>query len=313
MKKSLGLLVLTLGLLSSCTTLTKTARTASTTTSLQSTTVADLKVADERITYTMAPSKEIRRGGLSNIKQAAEQEALTKNGNADVLLEPQYVISKRKGLFGSKITSITVSGRPAYYTNFRVLSDSVWTNPVFRGINPVYYSKTESRHKVKKQATSGYRSKGLAKYVTFAGLHGTTECDYGYDSYDSECLWASALLSVGYQFNPYVYLGAGTGALYYEKTDAVFVPVFGHLRFNLSKKRNTLFLDSKLGYSPVIIGNDSFDEGMFGAFAIGYSFGNLDLAWQTTFQSFCGESSRSYKNEADFETSCVGLSLGFRF
>lgn len=312
MKKSLGLLVLTLGLLSSCTTLTKTARTASTTTSLQSATVADLKVADERITYTMAPSKEIRRGGLSNIKQAAEQEALTKNGNADVLLEPQYVISKRKGLFGSKVTSITVSGRPAYYTNFRALDDSVWSNPVFRGIKTVSYPKAESRHKVKKQAASGYRGKGFAKYVTIAGLHGTTECDFGYDSDDSECLWASALFSVGYQFNPYVYFGAGAGALFYEDAEDMFVPLFGHLRFNLSKKRNTIFIDTKIGYSPVTI-DDSFEGDMFGAFSIGYSFGNFDIAWQTTFQTFYGESSRSYKNEADYEASCVGLSLGFRF
>jgi hypothetical protein len=69
-------------LLSSCITTVKTARTAETSSSIKNATVADLKVTDHRITYTMTPSKEIQRAGLNNVKQAALQEALTKNGNA---------------------------------------------------------------------------------------------------------------------------------------------------------------------------------------------------------------------------------------
>lgn len=118
--------------IASCTTITKTSATADMPTSLYSATVASLKVAPERITYTMQPSRSIRRGGLSNIKRAVENEALTQNGNADVLVEPEYIISKRKGLFGSKVTSITVTGRPAKYTDFHSLNDSVWCNPIFR-------------------------------------------------------------------------------------------------------------------------------------------------------------------------------------
>ena len=79
-------------LLSSCDTLTKTAGTADIASAQYNATAADLKVAD-RISYTMEPSKAIQRGGMSNIKQAAENEALKKNGgNADILLEPQFVI-----------------------------------------------------------------------------------------------------------------------------------------------------------------------------------------------------------------------------
>lgn len=71
------------------------------------------------------------------MKQAAIQEALSANGNADLLLEPQFVISHKKGPFGifiNKVTSITVTGRPATYTNFRSMDDGVWTDPVFRGV-----------------------------------------------------------------------------------------------------------------------------------------------------------------------------------
>ncbi len=95
-------------------------------------TVADLEVSPQRVVYTLTPSREIRAGGLENCKQAALQEALTKNGNADLMVEPQFVISHKKYLFRSKVTSVIVSGHPAKYVNFRSMPDSVWCNPVFR-------------------------------------------------------------------------------------------------------------------------------------------------------------------------------------
>ena len=135
MKKYLFLAVAAF-MAASCTTTTKTARTESVPYAMYNATVADLKVAPQRISYTMSPSKEIVKGGIGNVKQAVIQEALNANGNADMLLEPQFVISHKKGPFGwliNKVTSITVSGRPATYKNFRSMSDDVWTDPVFRG------------------------------------------------------------------------------------------------------------------------------------------------------------------------------------
>ena len=120
-------------LAASCTTITKTAKTVDTPSSLLSATVADLEVSPERITYTMHPSIEIRRGGIANIRQAAEQEALIKHGNADVLVDTEYSITQTNYLIFKQIESITVSGRPAKYTNFHSLNDSVWCNPTFRG------------------------------------------------------------------------------------------------------------------------------------------------------------------------------------
>lgn len=117
----------------SCTTVTKTAKTLDSPASLLSATVAELEVSPERVTYTMTPSKEIRRGGLANVKQAAEQEVLAKYGNADVLVDAEYVISQTSYLiFGKKVESITVTGRPARYKNFHSLDDAVWCDPVFR-------------------------------------------------------------------------------------------------------------------------------------------------------------------------------------
>ena len=135
MKKYL-ILVATALLTAACTTTTKTARTESVPYSMYNATVADLDVAPQRITYTLTTTKPIRKGGPANCKNAAIQEALAANGNADLLLEPQFVLNHKKsllGIFVNKITSVTVTGRPATYKNFRSMDDKVWTDPVFRG------------------------------------------------------------------------------------------------------------------------------------------------------------------------------------
>ena len=104
--------------LTSCVTTVKTAKSADAKTQLLSATVADLEVSPVRVTYTMSPSKNVQRAGLSNVKQAAVQECLIKNGNADVLVDVEYVIEQEKLLFGKRINSITVSGHPAKYKGY---------------------------------------------------------------------------------------------------------------------------------------------------------------------------------------------------
>ena len=134
MKKVLFFAVVAL-MATSCTTITKTARTESVPYSMYNATIADLEVTSPRISYTMTPTRKIRRGGFENVKQAVINEALNANGNADLLLEPQFVIACKKGPWGifiNRVTSITVSGRPAIYKNFRSMDDSVWTNRFFR-------------------------------------------------------------------------------------------------------------------------------------------------------------------------------------
>lgn len=316
MKKGFGLFFLFAILLSSCQTVTKTARTADISSSLHSVAVADLEVADQRVTHTMTPSKEIRRGGLDNIKQAVEYEALTKHGNADVLLEPQYVISKKRTLFGSKITSISVSGRPAYYKNFRTLNDSVWSNPVFRGVKVAKRSGFRKRSYAVESTNSvqSYRSKGFAGYVTpFIG-HGMIdiEADHGDVSGTQETFTMAALLSGGYQLNSYLYLGIGAGIDYEFDGGEVYIPFFVNPRLYFSKKKKALFYDLKIGYSI----NTEDDGGLFAGWALGYSFGKMDLAFQLLHYERVGEyeyRSGWYEDDCDIIFNQVGLSLGIKF
>ena len=94
-------------------------------------TVADLDVSNERISFTFVPSKEVRRGGNKNVIKAAILEALRVNGGGDMLVDLDYItISKApfwSYLFGiSPIREVTVSGYPATYKNFHNLGDTIW-------------------------------------------------------------------------------------------------------------------------------------------------------------------------------------------
>lgn len=134
MKKYLFLAAVAVMAITSCTTTTKTAKTTDMPADVLSATVADLEVSPNRISYTMTPSKEVQRAGLGNVKRAAIMEALQANDkNADILVEPEFVISMKNNFFTKKVTSVTVTGRPAKYKGYRSLGDDVWCNSVFRG------------------------------------------------------------------------------------------------------------------------------------------------------------------------------------
>ena len=81
---------------------------------------ADLDVAPAKITYFMMPSNSVAIGGYDNVVATAVREALLANGDADVMigLETQVKYSS-----DGAIESITVSGYPAKYTNFRSPGD----------------------------------------------------------------------------------------------------------------------------------------------------------------------------------------------
>lgn len=120
MKKSLiAAMFASAVLLSSCSTIRKSSTSVDVATPVLTETVADLQVNPTRISYTLKPSKAIRKGGEKNVIKAAVAEALKENGNADVMVGMQYEIKKKRGLFGTKIKYVTVTGYPASYANFK--------------------------------------------------------------------------------------------------------------------------------------------------------------------------------------------------
>lgn len=75
-------------------------------------TVADLQVGAQRVSFTFNPTSQDRVSGRDNCINAAVQAFLKANGNADVIVAPEYKCKADN-------SEITVSGYPAFYRNFR--------------------------------------------------------------------------------------------------------------------------------------------------------------------------------------------------
>ena len=81
--------------------------------------IADLDVKG-RVSYRYTPTESDKKGGFKNCAQTAVAALLQQNGNADVLVSPEYK-------YDSKLSYIEVSGRPAFYKNFRTPQQSELT------------------------------------------------------------------------------------------------------------------------------------------------------------------------------------------
>ena len=87
--------------------------------------MADLEVMPNKISFFYIPSNAVAKAGISNVVESAIREALLANGNADVLVgvEKQFKLTNK-----GKVESITVTGYPAYYKNWRVLDEEYILN-----------------------------------------------------------------------------------------------------------------------------------------------------------------------------------------
>lgn len=105
--------------LSSCTTVKNTASTEAVDTKITSMTVADLQVDKEKVSKTVKWNwSPLTSVSVADKKENATGELLLEK-DADVLIEPQYVVNHR-GLFRGG--SVTVTGYPAKYYNFRPMT-----------------------------------------------------------------------------------------------------------------------------------------------------------------------------------------------
>lgn len=109
-------------LLASCSSIKHTSTTIPVSTEVVSQSTADLKVSQQKISYTYKPTAAVRRTHDSGVISTAVAEALKANGNADVLVGFQYEIKKTRNFFGrNKIKYVTVEGYPATYVNINAV------------------------------------------------------------------------------------------------------------------------------------------------------------------------------------------------
>lgn len=119
--KKIILFVSFVACLTSCSTLRKsTATTMDVNTSITSKNAADLVVSDKKISYTYTPNKQDRKAGMRHVISNAVAAALKANGDADILIQKQHEVVYKVYLFGrKKIKTVTVSGYPAVFKNFK--------------------------------------------------------------------------------------------------------------------------------------------------------------------------------------------------
>ncbi|MDO5395691.1 MAG: hypothetical protein Q4F07_06985 [Bacteroidales bacterium] len=105
--------------LTSCTTVSHTAKTEDVETHVYNLTVADMDVSKDKVSKTTSWNWT----PLSTVSVEAQKEKATaellQEKKADVLVEPQYTV-KRRGLFRGG--EVTVTGYPATYRNFRPMT-----------------------------------------------------------------------------------------------------------------------------------------------------------------------------------------------
>lgn len=120
MKKIMILAVLAL-LCSSCAVHKATvSSTAVYSPAIETTTVATLDVAANKISYLYTPTKtDAKSLSEKQLVKNAIYMALKDNGNADELVEVNYFVSLKRGFFGKKVKNIAVTGYPATYKDFR--------------------------------------------------------------------------------------------------------------------------------------------------------------------------------------------------
>ncbi len=140
MKKLLAVMVVAACvMLSSCSMTKKTATNRQVNAPIVAAAVADLTITGNKISYTYTPPKGVWKAGVDNCINAAVSEALQNAGQgADVLAEMQYtlVVKGGGGLLGGnsgKVKSVTVTGYPARYKNFRPASSETLNSALSTG------------------------------------------------------------------------------------------------------------------------------------------------------------------------------------
>lgn len=97
--------------MTSCKTSVWTATQVPVANAISTNSIANLNVGN-RVTYTYYTTAKDRKGGVKNCKNAAIAALLKENGNADVIVAPEFN-------YDNTLSYMTVTGRPASYSNFQ--------------------------------------------------------------------------------------------------------------------------------------------------------------------------------------------------
>ena len=157
-----------------------------------------------------------------------------------------------------------------------------------------------------KRGYKGFIDFGYAQNI---GLNGVANEISGYDS--NKIYWST---SHGYQFNPYVFVGAGVSLDCYTAKTWCTIPIFANVRVTPLVSKITPFIDVKGGYNFV-----GYMKGVYFAPSIGCRFGltrkvglNVGLGYVLQ-QNYANHYQWDPLNKVEDQTFNHGLSFYFGF
>jgi len=140
-------------------------------------------------------------------------------------------------------------------------------------------------------------------YDPQTGIKGFVESGYtigvGKDHEGRIPLWAT----IGYQFNPYLFIGVGTGENYFHDSKQYGIPVYGDIRAYLPVSWVGPFIDAKIGASMADV------KGFYIRPSAGCRFGatnNTALILSIGYE-------HQHINESDLDLGGIVLNVGFEF
>lgn len=274
-------------------------------------TVAELEVEQTAASADTTWEKRIFDNSISKKAQTDNLVAsLLRAYNADILLEPKVEHSMDGNVF-SATHKLKVSGYPARYGKFRTA-----TTEDIEVINKATKKPVASNIVI----ANGYRMKypGLSaadaqnleiakavkkkpKYERRKGYRMEIGTGYNFEM-DDDATFVFDLYTVqGYQFNPYLFLGAGFGYTYEDYhssyTDGYhYLDYFANLKAYMSKRAVAPFFDLRLGGTSEI----GEDTGFYAGIGLGLAFACFELSFKYCWNSLA-------------EIDMLGFSLAFSF
>jgi len=284
------------------------------------TAVANLDVSKTRISYTYVPSKaDSKRLSEAQLIDNAIYMALKENGNADVLVKVNYYITRKT--FPKRIQSISLSGYPAKYVDFRQPSKADYENfkkmpqtaaDLRIGNSDAAEKSTENRPKSTPARRilpqKGYASKTLGTPTDRFSYMGLLDVGYsvGVGEYSTDRIEVTT--THGCTITPYAYVGIGAGINYYYDEESLSIPVFADLRgFPLQGKIKP-YVGLRIGYSFVDL------EGLYCAPSVGIQVKKFDFSigysiQKNTYEYYQG---KHYYEEAE-KYGAVTFRIGIKF
>ncbi len=147
--------------------------------------------------------------------------------------------------------------------------------------------------------SDGYRGFVDLGYSVGVGTYGTGRVEFA--------------TSHGYQFGGHLYAGVGTGINYYNEADVFSVPVFAHLRCDLTKKAVSPYLDVKLGYSLFDVQGFYFNPSIGCRFALSRGGINVGLGYSLQMADYGFVYNTWYYESVKKNCGGVSLRLSYDF